>query len=161
MALEILAVALIPSTLPTWRGTFIAAGTMYLLLLLAFFLLLRQLDSITSSGGPAFFAIALLHGVSMAILVGSCLSKLIIASVLSRMQSAPALWLRRVLIGSGLFVAAALACAFFLALVTRGFATFVGATAIWLSLVTWLLPESSSSRNRFTDRSDSRLGQGR
>jgi len=50
----------------------------------------------------------------MAILVGSCLSKLIIASVLSRMQSAPALWLRRVLIGSGLFVAAALACAFFL-----------------------------------------------
>ena len=143
MSVAILIIALIPSILPTWRSTLMAAGAMYVLLVVAFFWMLRQVDAMTTGEGPAFFGVVFLFAAAAIILVGSCLTKFVIASVLSRAKPATALWVRRVIIGAGVLITAVLAYAALGAFVNRGFVALVGSVSIWLSLITWLMPNNS------------------
>lgn len=143
MTLTVLILALAPSLFPTWRNMLIAAGAMYVLLLIAFFYLLRRVDTLPMGEGPAFFGAVLLYGFATAILIGSCLFKLIITFVFPHIRPVIALWLRRIIIVTGALIAALLAYAVSVALVSRGFAVLAGSASVWLSLVTWLMPNNS------------------
>lgn len=147
MTQAVLILMCIPSIFPTWRSTLIAAGVIYALLIIAFFWLLRQVDTMATGEGPAFFGAVMLFGVATCILVSSCLAKLILAFVLSRIRPGFALWSRRVIFGAGVCIAVVLAGAVLGAFINREFAFLVGSASIWLSLVTWLMPINSFKQN--------------
>ncbi len=120
---------------------------MYVLLIITFFCLLRQVDTMATGEGPAFFGVVMLFGVATCILVSSCLAKLILAFVLSRIRPDSALWLRRFVFGAGVCIAVVLAGGVLGAFINREFAFLVGSASIWLALVTWLMPINSIKQN--------------
>ena len=144
--LAIIIIALVPSMLPTWRGTFIAAGAMYLITIVAFFVLM-QVDVMTTIEGPEFFAIVILCGAATAVLVLSCTSKIFIALVLSRLKPATAMRLLHIFVSAGLLLTAVLAYAAIKHYIGNGFAILLSSALVWLSLVMWQCLTMGSNRS--------------
>lgn len=142
----ILLFAFIPSILPIWRHMLIAAGVLYVLLTVMFFVSLGQIDAMTSGEGPAFFGMAFLFGIATTILIGSCISRFAIISFLSYLKPNTRLCAQRFLIVLALLIIILLAYAILGFYINSGFAIFVGAAAIWLPLVVWLVPKNNNLR---------------
>jgi hypothetical protein len=142
----ILLFAFIPSILPIWRHMLIAAGVLYILLTVMFFVSLGQIDAMTSGEGPAFFGMAFLFGMATTILMGSCISRFAIIAFLSYVKPNTRLCAQRFLIVFALLIIILLAYAVIGFYINYGFAVFVSAAAIWLSLVAWLVPKSNNLR---------------
>ena len=142
----ILLFAFIPSILPVWRHMLIAAGVLYVLLTIMFFVSLGQIDAMTSGEGPAFFGLAFLFGIVTAILIGSCISRFAIITFLSYLKPNTRLCAQRFLIVFALLIIILLAYAVTGFYINYEFAVFVGASAIWLPLVAWLVPKTNNLR---------------
>jgi hypothetical protein len=76
----ILLFAFIPSILPIWRHMLIAAGVLYVLLTVMFFVSLGQIDAMSSGEGPAFFGMAFLFGIATTILIQDCVRSVFLLS---------------------------------------------------------------------------------
>jgi hypothetical protein len=142
----ILLFAFIPSILPIWRHMLIAAGVLYVSLMLMFFLSLGQIDTMTSGEGSAFFGMAFLFGIVTTILIGSCISRFAIISFLSYLKPNTRLWVLRFLIVFALLIIILLVYGVLGFYINSAFAVFVGAAAIWLPLVAWWVPKSNNLR---------------
>jgi hypothetical protein len=142
----ILLFAFIPSILPIWRHMLIAAGVLYVLLMVMFFASLRQIDAMTSGECSAFFGMAFLFGIATTILIGSCISRFAIISFLSYLKPNTRLWAQRFLIIFALLIIILLIYAVLGFYINSGSAVFVGAAAIWFPLVAWLVPKNNNLR---------------
>ncbi|MDU8498022.1 hypothetical protein RYB01_02375 [Pseudomonas syringae] len=142
--LAILILAVMPSLLPTWRSTLIAACSVLVLIFAGLFWGLHEVETMTQGEGPAFAGILFLFVATIFFLFFSCGAKFAIASALYCLQPATAKVLRLTLAVAGLLVAVPVMYDFFAYGFRIQLINLIGLPFLWLSLVIWCMPKEDA-----------------
>lgn len=141
----LLLLALVPSLIQGWRNVLVAAGCFLALVFIGFAWMLVHFSE-TSAEGPAFVGLMILVGLTGFILAASCIARLIIGLVASKLAQPSAVRFRRALLGTGVALVALALFGYMELGVQRGFAIMVGSASAWLALVARLTPVSAPGR---------------